>query len=177
MANNYLYHYKMSRKKRSSLFVRMGVVSLAYIVILHLVEHFTDIIVPSDIHTIIVVVFSLATVMLFHAAWWHIKNGATYEAYITSTEFSVYYPGVASWSFKVKVDEIDKIEQRQNRSSGGKSILNIGILMKNGEFHKISMNYENRVSNMFKVLKSINPKITYPKTIKTSYFLFGNKVK
>jgi hypothetical protein len=91
--------------------------------------------------------------------------------------FSVSYPEVELWSFKVNIEDINKIEQRQNHSSGGKSILNVGVVMNNSDFHKISMNYGNSVNKMFKILKSIKPEITFPKTVKTSYYLFGKKIR
>jgi hypothetical protein len=177
MTEEYLYHFKKTRKKESKLFIRMGVASLGYIVVLYLVEHYSDFVIPEDVHNIILIVFSLASVILFYIGWWHIKNPATYEAYITSKVFSVSYPEVELWSFKVNIEDINKIEQRQNHSSGGKSILNVGVVMNNSDFHKISMNYGNSVNKMFKILKSIKPEITFPKTVKTSYYLFGKKIR
>ena len=177
MTEEYLYHFKKTRKQRSKLFIRMGVVSLGYIAVLYLVEHYSDFVIPEDVHNIILIAFSTASIILFGFAWWLIKNPATYEAYITNKEFSVSYPEVESWSFKVKIEDIDKIEQNQTHSSGGKSILNIGVRMKNSDFHKISMNYGNSVNKMFEVLKSVNPSITFPKTVKTSYYWFGKRVK
>ncbi len=155
MTEEYLYHFKKTRKQRSKLFIRMGVVSLGYIAVLYLVEHYYDFVIPKDVHNIILIAFSLTSIILFYFAWWLIKNPATYEAYITSKEFSVSYSEVQSWSFKVKIEDIERIEQRQNHSSGGKSILNVGVVMKNAEFHEISMNYGNSVNKIFKVLRQL----------------------
>ena len=177
MPEKYLYYFKKTRKQRSSLLIRMGVVSLGYIAALYLVEQYTDFNIPEDVHRIMVVVFSLVAIILFYIAWWHIKSPATYEAYITSKEFSVSYPEAMRWSFKVYIEDIQRIEHRQSRSSGGKSIVSTGVLMKNEDFHEISMNYGNSVNKMFKVLKSINPGITFPKIVKKNYYLFGKKIK
>ncbi len=175
MTEEYLYHFKKTRKKRANLFIRMGVGCLVYIAILYLVGNFTD--VPKNIHSIILIVLSLSSALLFYIAWWHIKNPATYEAYITNKTLSVSYPENESWTFKVPIEDIEKIEQRQNHSSGGKTILKVGIVMKNSDFHEIVMDYGNSVNKMFKILNSINPEITFPKNVKTGYYLFGNKVK
>ena len=177
MSEEYLYHFKKTRKQRSKLFIRMGVVFLLYIAVLFLCEHYTSFKISAENRNIAVGSFSLAALILFYVAWWHIKNPATYEAYITKDKFSIVYPGSEIWSFDVNVDEIVKIEHRQSHSSGGKSIVKTGVVMENESFHEICMNYGNNVNEMFKVLKSINPKITFPKTINKSFYLFGEKLK
>jgi hypothetical protein len=151
----------------------MGVFSLMYIPALYLVESYTNIHIPAQTHDIFVTALSIAASILFYIAWWHLKNPAVYEAYISKDEFSVVYPGSKMWSFKVQVKDIEKIEHRQSHGGGGKSIVDTGLVMKDGQFHKISMNYGNNVNKMHKVLKSINPEIEFPYTIKTSYHLFG----
>lgn len=177
MQEEYLYHYKKTRKQRSLLFIRMGALSLFYIVALFLVEAYTQIQIPDTTHNVMVASFSIAAAVLFYIGWWHIKNPATYEAYITAQVLSVDYPGSDSWSFRVRICDIAKIEHRQSHSSGGKSIVDTGVVMKNGDFHKISMNYGNNINTMFKALKSINPDMEFPKTINTRYFLFGRQIK
>ncbi|WP_339673511.1 hypothetical protein [Dasania marina] len=149
--------------------------ALGYIAALYWVEYYTDFTVPEDFHTIAVIAFSLASLILFYIAWWHIKHPATYEAYITSKELSVSYPESLSWSFKVNVADIKRIEHRQTHASGGKSIVRTGALMKNRDFHQISMNYGNNVNEMFKALQSINPEITFSKTIKTNFTCWVKK--
>jgi hypothetical protein len=177
MPEEYLYYFKKTRKQRSFLFIRMGVVFLGYIAALYLLEYYSDFNIPKDIRYIMVSAFSVATIILFYTAWWHIKNPATYEAYITSKEFSVSYPEAMRWSFMVKIEDIKRIEHRQTHSSGGKSILRTGLLMKNADFHEISMNYGNNINKMFKTLQSLNPEITFPKTVKTNYYFFAKKIK
>lgn len=170
MPKKHLYYYKKTRKQRSKLFIRMGVVSLGYIASLYLVEYFSAIVVPESIHDIILVSFSLLSIILFSIALWHRKNPATYEASITDNELSINYPETPAWSFKVKIQDIEKIEHRKNHSSGGESRLRVGLVMKNSDFHEIVMNYGNSINKMFKVLKTINPNITFSKSVKTSYF-------
>lgn len=169
MKENYLYHFKKTRKQRANLFIKMGLASLIYIVVLYLVEHYLDIKVTTDTHNIIVLGFVVVALIMFYIAWWHIKNPATYEVYITTDEFSISYPESEFWSFKVNIEDIEKIEQRQTHSSGGRSIIKTGLVMKNGEFHNISMNYGNSINKMFKVLKSLNPKLSFPKKVNTDY--------
>lgn len=175
MKEEYLYSYIKSRKQRSKLFIRMGVISLFYIGILFAVESFTKVNISNNLHNIILSILVLTSVILFYIAWWHIKNPATYKATITSKELSVSYPEVSSWSFCVNIFDIEKIENRQTHSGGGRSIMNTGVVMKNGDFHEISMDYGNSINKMFKVLKSINPDITFPKTVKTSFYLLRKK--
>ncbi len=177
MKEEYLYSYNKSRKQRSKLFIRMGIASLFYIAVLYVVESFTKVNISNHLHIIILGILVLTAVILFYIAWWHIKNPATYKVTITSKELSISYPEVSSWGFCVNVFDIEKIENRQTHSGGGRSIINTGVVMKNGDFHEISMNYGNSINKMFKVLKSINPSITFPKMVKTSFYLFGNKVK
>ncbi|WP_136806939.1 hypothetical protein [Desulfosediminicola flagellatus] len=155
----------------------MGIVLLGYIAALYLVEYYTDFNIPEGVHDIIVIAFSSVAIILFYVAWWLIKNPATYEAFITSKELSISYPESMSWSFTVKIEDIKRIEHRQTHSSGGKSIVKTGVLMENSDFHEISMNYGNSVNKMFKVLKSINPEITFPKTVKKTFYLFGKKIR
>ena len=177
MPEEYLYYFRKTRKQRSALFIRMGLFSSGYIAALYLVKFHTDFELPDNAYYIMVISFALAAILLFCIAGWHIKNPANYEAYITSQEFSVSYPEASSWSFKVRITDIERIEHRQSHSSGGKSIVSTGLVMKNGDFHQISMNYGNSINKMFKVLKSVRPEITFPKKIKTNYYLFGKKIK
>ncbi len=177
MSEEYLYHFKKTRKQRATLFFRMGLVSLGYLAVVYLIENYTDVAIPENLHNIMLIAFTLTAVILFYIAWWHIKNPAAYEAIITSRELSINYPESMAWSFKVKIEDIEKIEHRQTVSSGGKSIVRTGVVMKNADFHKISMNYGNSVNKMFKVLKSVNPEITFPKIINKSFYLFGKKIK
>ncbi|WP_019529378.1 hypothetical protein [Dasania marina] len=69
MPEEYLYYFKKTRKQRSALFIRMGVAALGYIAALYWVEYYTDFTVPEDFHTIAVIAFSLASLILFYIAW------------------------------------------------------------------------------------------------------------
>ncbi|SFI43667.1 hypothetical protein SAMN05216206_2252 [Pseudomonas guineae] len=48
--------------------------------------------------------------------------------------------------------------------------------MKNGGFHKISMNYGVSVNRIFKTLRSIKPTMTFSNTANISYHLSGKKI-
>jgi len=153
----------------------MGVASLFYIAILYAAELYTEIYISNVVHNIIAGGLTFTATVFFYTAWWHIRNAATYEAIITTKEFSVSYPEVSSLSFCVNIIDINKIENRQSHSHAGKSILDTELVMNNGDFHKISMNYGNNIHEMFEVLESVNPNISFPNTVKTDYRLFGNK--
>ena len=177
MKKKYLYKYIKTRKQRSKLFIRMGLGSLFYIVILHLVKSFSEINITSSTYNIIVGVLTLSALVLFYIAWWHIKNPANYSATITSKELSISYEEVPTLSFCINIADIERIENRNVSSGGGQLMVNTGVLMSNGDFHVISMNYGNNIDNMFKVLKSINPSITFSKSVKTDFYLFNKKIK
>jgi len=104
MTEEYLYHYKKTRKQRSALFIRMSMVCLGYIAALYLVEYHTDIVIPENTHDISVITLSLFAIILLLIGFWHIGNPATYEAYISRREFSVSYPEAKSLSFRVKIE-------------------------------------------------------------------------
>lgn len=164
MGKEYIYHYKKSRKQHAKLFVRIGVASLFYIMVLYFVKMYLKIAVPNDIHLIFVASLSIAAVILFLIAWWHIKNPAIYEAWITHKQFSIVYPNVPDWSFTVNTDDIVRFENRQRSSS-----VDMGILMINGNFHKISMNCGNDINKMYKALKTVRPDIEFSKSVRTTF--------
>lgn len=163
MTEEYLYHYKKTRKQRSVLFIRMSMVFLGYIAALYLVENYTDLSISENTRNIMIISCALTALILFAIAWWHIANPATYEAYVTCEEFSVCYPEAESLSFRVKIDDMVEVERRINHSSGGKSISRIGVRMKNSDYHEISRNYGTTINKMSEILVSINPEITFSK--------------
>ena len=168
MRNTDLYHYRMDRKKRSTLFVRMALACLAYVAGLYAYELFSGKIVAENFRSIYIYSLSLTSLVLFYIAWWHLKNPATYEAIITEHRFIVRYPESSQWSFDVRISDIEKFEHRQLHSSAGKGLAECGIVMKNGEFHEIVMNYGNRVNKMHAAIKKIDPDIAFSKKVNRS---------
>jgi hypothetical protein len=160
MKNNRIYHYKMNRKKRSRLFIRMGFTCLVYIAGLYVYETYSERVVSENFRSIYIYLFSFCSLVLFYIAWWHLKNPAIYEAIITPQRFIVRYPDSPQWSFDVSISDIERFEYRQLDSHTGR-----GIVMKSGEFHKIVMNYGNSVNKMHAAIKGTNPDVTFFKEI------------
>lgn len=120
--------------------------------------------------SIYIITFSFSSVILFYVGWWHRNHAATYEAAITSHKFTVKYPGSTMWSFDVKVSDIKRFEHRNTLSHTGNSIGESGILLNDGSFHEISMNYGNNINDMYDAVKTINSNVTFPKKVNKKVF-------
>ena len=175
MEDGYLYHYKINRRQRSKIFIRVGLACLFYIGALYVYEFYSGNMVPENLRSICIYAFSFCAAVMFYTAWWHIKNPATYKAFITSQEFVVDYPGSSIWSFNVNISDIEKFEHRQTLSHAGRGIVESGIVLKNGEFHEIVMNYGNNINKMLAALKDVNPSITFSKRVKQKFQLWPFK--
>ncbi|QSX31178.1 hypothetical protein JYB88_05940 [Shewanella cyperi] len=160
-----IYHFKRSRKQRAKLFTRMGLFCWLYILGLFAYESLSGQRVPEDIRLTLLIALSLASAVLFFIAWWHMRHPAEYEAIITRERFRVRYPDHAPWSFDVAVAEIAGFENRQASGHAGKGMMQHGILMRDGRFFHISMNYDNKISDMYQAVKTINPGVSYPKAV------------
>ena len=119
--------------------------------------------------------FGLVSLPIFIVASWLRANPATYEATITKERFVVLYPDSEQWSFNVKITDIKRFENRNTLSPGGKGIGQSGILMNDGTFHEISMNYQNNINKMHKAIQSVCPEVEYPKQINTQVTGFLNR--
>ena len=85
------------------------------------------------------------------------------------------YPGSAQWSFDVDINDIKRFEHRNTLSHAGKGIPKVGILMNDGTFHQISLNYFNgtgkwsdlidggAVGDMCRAIQQIRPEVNYSK--------------
>lgn len=170
MEGDVIYHYKKNRKQLSKTYIRMGVACWVYMAGLYGYEYFFNETVSDQFRLIWIGVFSAFSLILFYVAWWHIYHPATYEAIITRERFVVNYPAVPDWSFEVEVADIKRFENRNTLSHAGKGIVDHGILLKDGSFRHISMNYGNNINKMHKIIKSINPDVTFPKIANTKVF-------
>ena len=166
MIEKSVYHYKMSRRKRSRLYINMSVACLLYIAGLFIYEGYSGEVVPSDFKYIWIGAFSFITALLSWATVWHLLNPGVYEANITFERFSVIYPEYPRWSFDISVSDILRFEYRQSRSHAGKSAASPGILMKNGDFHYVSMNYGNSINKMHKAILKVRPDIKFIKRVR-----------
>lgn len=150
------------------LYIRLGIGLIVYVIILLYIENYTKINVPKDMSDILLIAFPIISIILFLIALWHFKNPAIYEAIVTQEYFSVVYPGSKQSSFKLKVADIDKLEHRGSHGGGGRYI-ELGVVMKNDDFHHLSVNYGNNANNIYKALIKVNPKITFPKRANIKY--------
>lgn len=165
-----IYNYKKSRKQRSIIFVNMGVACLFYIAGLYGYEYIYSKSFPEHLRSIYIIAFSVSSAILFYVAWWQRTHPATYEAIITTDRFIVNYPGSSKWSFNVKISDIKRFEHRNTLSHAGQGVGESGILLNDGRFYEISMNYGNNIKEMYMAIKSINPEVTFPKTVNKKVF-------
>jgi len=175
MQDNTIYHYKKNRKQQSLLFIRMGIACWFYIAGLFAFEYFSKNPISSDLKTYWTLGFGLISFVLFYVAWWHRKNPATYEATITTERFIVDYPFSPKWSFDIKISDINRFEYRQTLGHAGSGSVQRGVLLKDGQFHYVSMNYGNSLSDMFKAIKQVNPQVVFPSKVNKKVFGFINK--
>ncbi len=168
-----VYYYRQTRKQRSRIFINMAVACLLYIAGLYGYESLLNKSVSTDFKALYISIFSIASAILFYIAWWHRTHPAVYEAVITKERFVVKYPGSSKWSFDIAVIDIKRFEHRNTLSSAGEGIGQSGVLLKDGSFHEISMNYGNNINKMHKAVCSINSDIPFPSTVnkKVSGFL------
>ena len=157
-----IYHYKKNRKQRSWLFINMGLACLFYIIVILTYDKFSSRELPESLLPISIIGFSIASGILFYIAWWHRTHPATYEATIDHDRFIISYPGSNQWSFDVKIADIKRFESRNTLSHAGEGIGQTGILLHDGTFHEISMNYGNSLNDIYKAIKSINPNVEFP---------------
>ncbi len=160
-----IYYYQKSRKQRSITFINMAVACLVYIAGLYAYEYYTDKPVSENFKLIYISAFSISSIILFYVAWWHRKNPATYEAIITTDRFFVHYPGSQQWSFDIKVADIKRFENRNTLSHAGRGIGESGVVLKDGRFYEICMNYGSNINEMYAAVKTVRPDITFPKRV------------
>ncbi|RDH80676.1 MAG: hypothetical protein DIZ80_16740 [endosymbiont of Galathealinum brachiosum] len=161
MTDDIIYQYTKSRKQQSKLYIRMGVFCWVYVAGLYAYEFYSGQTVQEDFRLAILIAFPVSSLLLFLVAWWHVSHSAIYEAIITREKFTVNYPDHSPWSFNVNVQDIKRFENRQELSHAGKGIMQHGILLKDGRFFHISMNYGNSIKDMYKAIKSINKEVTF----------------
>jgi len=162
MTSDVIYSYKKTRRQRSWLFINMAVACLLYIAGLYGYEHYANTRVAEDFRVIYVAAFSVASLVLFAVAGWLRTHPATYEAVITSERFIVNYPNSTIWSFDIAVSDIKRFEYRNTLSHAGKGIARSGVLLNDGNFHEICMNYGNNIKDMYKAVRTVKTDVTFP---------------
>ena len=166
MNDKYLYHFKKTRKERSTVFFNLGGLCILYITALYFFETRIDKQLSEQNLIILFGILGIASVIMFIIAIWHLLNPATYEAYVTKDFASVYYPDNENMSFEVTVNEIEKVVKRQNFFGNFQGLSSEGLRMKNGEFHMLTVTYGNYLTQFYKALNKARPdlniKITSP---------------
>lgn len=151
-------------------YINMAVACWVYIAGLYGYEFFAQASLPDDFRSASVTGLSVVSVILFYIAWWHRTHPAVYEAMITKERFVVSYPNVPQWSFDIRIGDIKRFESRNTLSHAGEGIMQHGILLKDGTFHHISMNYGNNINEMYRAVHSVNPEVTFPKRVNLKVF-------
>jgi hypothetical protein len=153
----------------------MGIACWVYIAGLFLYEFFSGNAVSVNVKTYYILGFTLASLILFYIAWWHRKNPATYEATITTERFIVDYPSYPEWCFDVNIFNIKRFEYRQTLGHTGRGNSQQGVLMNDGSFHNISVNYGNNLNHMYKAVRQTNPEVVFPNSVNTKVLGFLKK--
>ncbi len=157
-----LFHFKKTRKQRSRLFINMALMCWFYIGILFGYEYVSQTRIDEPTRQIVLWVFFVSSIILLYIAWWHRRHPATYEARVTNDRVIVNYPGSTSWSFSVLISDIKRFESRKSLSHAGKGIAQHGVLLNDGTFHHISMNYGVSIGDIYKAVQSVRPEVPFP---------------
>ncbi|WP_415912772.1 hypothetical protein [Neptuniibacter sp. QD37_11] len=160
-----IYSYRKTRKQQSHTFIMIALSCYAYIAGLFLYEeHFNDTI-SFDFKMVYSGIFVVASLVLFAVAWWLRSHPATYEVKITKERFIISYPNSELWSFDVAISDIKRFEYRNTLSHAGQGSARAGILLNDGNFHEVCMNYGANIGAMHKAIRKIRPEIEFPKKL------------
>lgn len=165
MQEEAVYHFRKTRKQRANTFISMGIVFLVYIAGMFSYEHWKGVSIPESTRTVCLWAFSVSSVVLFFIAYWHRRNPALFEVKVTNERLIVNYPDSEQWSFDVALNDIKRFEHRATLSHAGRGIGNHGVLLKDGRFHHISMNYDLNLKTLHKEIQKIRPEIPFPKRV------------
>lgn len=157
-----LFHFKKTRKQRAWLFINMALMCWLYIGILFGYEYVEQTRVAEPTRQIVLWVFFIASLLLSYIAWWHRRHPATYEAIVTTDRMKVRYPGSDSWSFDIAINDIKRFEVRRSLSHAGQGIQQHGVLLKDGSFHHVSMNYGVSLGKIHKAVQKVRPEVPFP---------------
>ncbi len=116
---------------------------------------------------------SIASVILGLVGLRHRRNPDYFEVLLTDETLTVRYPGSDAWSFECRIDDIKRFEHRREHNHAGKSPLESGIVLNDGSFHHISMNYGNSLNDIYKAVKSLKPDVEFPSKINTKFSGLG----
>ena len=163
--NQTLYYFKRDRNQQAKIFINMAIACLLYLVGLYSYAYLAAHSLSEQFITVCTSVFTIAIVILLLVAIWYRKHPACYEAMITNERFIVRYPHSSMWSFDVSINEIKCFEHRNTLSHAGSGIAQSGVVLDDGRFVEISMNYGANINKMYQAVKTIKPSVTFSKTV------------
>ena len=167
MHSETLYHFRKTRKQHAAKFINMALMCWLYMAGIEFFDSVLGKAPPPETKLIMLVAFALASAILLAVAWWLRGHPAVYEAQINAQRFRISYPGSEQWSFDVPVSDIKRFEHRKTLSHAGSGIVRSGVLMCDGTFHSIPMNYGNNINKMYRAVKKVRPDVTFPSRVNT----------
>lgn len=177
MNSDVIYSYKKSRKQQSLIFINMGTACFLYIIALYAYEQFSQNQIDQSFKSIFLVALIVSAFILFYVAWWLRTHPGVYEATITKDRFIIKYPESEAWSFDIRIEDIIRFEHRNTISHAGKGIAKSGVLLHDGTFYEVCMNYGLKINEAYKVIKTIKPDITFPNKVNLKAKAFGENDK
>lgn len=165
MSANNVFYFGKTRKQRAMKFVYMALMCWFYIGLAFANEKYKWVEVPAPTLNIANICFSVVSAILLYIAWWHKRHPAKYEAILTQSRLIIRYPGSDLWSFDVAVKDIKRFENRQTLSHAGRGIPDQGVLLNDGTFHVITLNYDLSISDLHKAVRRLRPDVTYSKLV------------
>lgn len=162
-----LYHFRKTRKQRAWLFINMALMCWLYMAGVWFFEPLVGKVMPAVTGLIMLTAFAVASVVLLALAWWLRCHPAVYEAMVTTQRLRIDYPGSQQWSFDVSLADIKRFEHRKTLSHAGSGIARSGVLLRDGTFHPIPMNYGNNINKMYRAVKQVRPQVTFPRRVNT----------
>ncbi|MDM7859047.1 hypothetical protein QTP81_00330 [Alteromonas sp. ASW11-36] len=162
LSKDVIYEFVKTRQQRSRLFVNMAIMCLLYNLGLSLYVKFGSVEIPESFRLIAYWVFSVASLVFFYIAYWHRKHPATYRALVTKERLIVEYPQSEQWSFNIAIEDIERFESRQSLSHAGSGVMQTGVLLSDGRFYSIPVNYGLNLGKLHKAIKTIRPELEFP---------------
>lgn len=162
VSKDVIYEFVKTRQQRSHLFINMAIACLVYIAGLVLYVRFGSVEIPKSFRLIAYFAFSVASLVLFYIAYWHRKHPAIYRALVTKERLIVEYPQSEQWSFNIAIDDIERFESRQSLSHAGSDVMQTGVLLVDGNFYSIPVNYGLNLGTLYKAIKTIRPEVEFP---------------
>ena len=143
----------------------MALMCWFYIAVLYGYEHVQQTRVEEPLRQILLWSFSVSSLILLYVVWWHHRHPATYEAIVITDRMTVKYPDSEMWSFDVAVSDIKRFESRRSLSHAGRGIAQHGVVLNDGRFFHVCLNYGVSLGKLHKAVQSVRPEVSFSKKI------------